>query len=79
VAIRLDDQFTKGWFIFLGIIAGIFVTNETRFWCNPSKTLFDYKLAVYVHALGVHGIGNAASLYLLYGLQHTHSASVASF
>ena len=35
-------------FIGLGVIAAIFAVNETKFWLNDSKTLNDYKLAVFL-------------------------------
>lgn len=58
---------TTGWLCVLAVIGAIFVANETRFWLNPNKTERDYKLAVRVHAFGVHILGNVAIMFLIFG------------
>ena len=68
LAVRLGGDYVLVWFIGRGVIAAIFAVNETKFWLNDSKTLNDYKLAVFVHAFGVHVLSNALANVVLIGM-----------
>ena len=37
LAVRVGGHYTTIWFIGIGVIALIFLANETRFWCNNNK------------------------------------------
>lgn len=68
LALRLRPLFTWIFFAALGVIAIIFIANEAKFWLNQDKSPWDYKVAVYVHCLGVHILANAICNVLLVGV-----------